>query len=247
MQHKQRPDRLDRTVYTRILTWSALLAYARPHSHHPRSAPMPYSLLAGDIAEVTIRSSVLEQTVLNVFHYVLTAVAGGGDTGPDGLVDLIEAFDSPSTGASVKLADCMSEDATIVEIVAQKIRPTRWARVTRPALVNAGTISDPPAPSNLAVDLLRRTDLAGRRGNGTIHIGGIPVNMTGGNAVPALLKGSVTAFGAAVSVPLETDAGTIWTPIIFHRDDLGDVTPVTSWAAQDNYRTMRRRGAGQGI
>lgn len=204
-------------------------------------------LAVNDIVQVIPLQEKDNQVVLNVFYY-RCRVAPSSGTVAENILSLLQHLWLVPTGLLWdKYADVMADSWTFRGARGQKIAPTREAYVEMPD-IGGGTV-DPAGlnVSNLAWVIVKQSELAGRRGKGTLHL-----NLSSSDWIDS---GRLAAAGNAVRVALRDfldDAvtpagGGEYDPVIYHPGFSPNYSRITHCTIKDTIRVMRRRTVGQGI
>lgn len=209
---------------------------------------MAYNVSAGDILEATIVGSSAGQTTLSVLHYRLAVI-----TPQDGvtLANLINA-DLNSALPSCLIAayaDCCADNFSINSLILQWIYPVRYARLVYSAVITDGTVANGSFPPAVASALTKRSDMAGRSKQGTLHMPGVPNDFVINGLLTAGAISFYNQLGAIVRdvVNVPGGGGSDLFPIIYHRQSPAASADITSVSVQSTSRTMRRRVVGRGI
>lgn len=207
---------------------------------------MPYTVTPGSILEFTIRGSANGQTTLSLFHYRYT---GSGDYPNAGtaLSSWINGYLTNATpiGQAMWLG-AMSQQWVQEGIGAQWIYPLRYSRLFLPTAATVGAVAQPMLPQNVSLAITKRTDLAGRRGTGTLHLPGVPVTFVSNGLVTAAAVGGVSDITDNIEQAYIYSARE-FEPVLLHRA-AGNLSPViTGGELQSTSRTMRRRTVRVGI
>src|SRR5262245_21694916 len=147
---------------------------------------MPYTVDDGAILEVSFRGRSWDQRTISLFHYRFSNTLGPVDG-----VTLIEQIDpllnnaAPDRLVGSYLAACAA-GFTLEEVVYQWLVPTRRARIPKTPAATAGTVVGTLAPPNLSVALSKTSDVAGRRGHGTLHMPGLTLDGIDGGRITLL-------------------------------------------------------------
>jgi len=203
---------------------------------------------AADIIQVTINGDLVGQQCLSVLHYAVTTVSGA----PQEQLDVFTALDTYWRGAGKLFATygaCTPTDWSSQTRRYQAIQPVRRVAavistgITGGALGAAGT-------ANVAGVVTKKGDLGLRKDIGSVHIPGPP---PGDNAANGLWGAPQRTLLAAFGVQLIASAtvavgGVNYTvsPVIYHRDQPLNPTPITAFANQSTVRVVRRRTVGVG-
>jgi len=218
---------------------------------------MPYTVAANSIVQVTTRSSLFGQTVMNTWTW--RWLAGGtpitdGASALDDFEALLEANGWRDSYQAMLPSQCLNGFADI-----QWIYPTRFRKRTYVFFPSGNAVANTTI-SNCAAAMEFTADVATRRAQSVKHIPG----MGGENSVTGLLDpvtlGTMDDFIALHLITL-TFAGGQLQPVIYGRarpsytDRHGVVhpalpvstLPITGGAPQPTLRVMRRRTVGVGI
>lgn len=203
----------------------------------------------GSILEYTLVGEVNAQLVETVLHYVVVTESiltpGGNEEnafmaqiGVGGPEDLVTPY----------LAAC-SQDYTLFATRAQFIYPTRYAYVEIPT-TDPGTIASPCAAQNVAGVITKRTQFAGRKQVGAVHMPGVPNNGYAAGSITGTQKTHYENVADQMLLnPNPTGTAGLYRPIIWHRN----TTPLPTfdvwsiYTVQDTLRTMRRRNLRIGV
>lgn len=215
---------------------------------------MAYNLAVGDIIQVTFEGALYNQTILNIRHLQMATLVGAGDahTEFDGILTY---FMTPG-GLIDSFRAIISADYTLVNVVFQKIRPSRYAKYVKPVNL-AGSDAGHANTANVAAVLTLQTDLATARAQkrntgyiGAFHIPGVVSSQyIGGSLFPGYVT-NMGLFGQQLIHNVVGATGSNYTPIIFHRNQPGTVaaaTPITAFTPQPTVRTQRTRTVGKGV
>lgn len=209
---------------------------------------MAYPITTGTIIELGIAGTLFAQRTLTLFHYRLT-----GTTVTDGEAALEEWLSSLTGNVALGgayFAAC-SEDWTGYQLSAQVIFVPGPSVQRRPKVVMnistyEGEVASPSLPPGVAVALTRRSEVATRRGVGTIHMPAVPTSYTANGSLNSTGLADYTTFGDACME--NPTIGTLTgVPLIYNRTAPVDSIQVTSVTPQSTLRTMRRRVVGRGI
>jgi len=219
---------------------------------------VPYVIAGNAVCQVTVRSRLFNQVVMNTFMYRLDSAGG---VVADGAAFLSDFHDELAGAGQLYelLLDCYSPQVTLINADLQWIDIDRFRK--RTFVVgpqgSAGWIS---TTANLAATVELSGDVADKRGRGVKHIPGL-----GGTAVVSgLLDPAVVAtledFALGATLPVTVGTRTM-TPIVFGRarpsyvNKHGVTVPaipkayriITNFAVPSTVRVMRRRTVGGGI
>lgn len=206
---------------------------------------MAYTVGDNAILEMTIRGEQFGETTLSILHYRLDTTLG-----PQPGVTLIDEIDADVTGPNGLLeryASCCSDAFFIRQMVYQWVWPQRYARRTLIPSISTGTQADAMLPSNTAVAITKRTDIAGRTGIGTLHMPGIAQSNVDGNRIVQAGIIPYEALSNALTAPINLGLNRDMTPVIYRRTAPAASPVVTSCEPIAEVRTMRRRGVRLGI
>lgn len=207
---------------------------------------MSYNVNTGAYLEATIRSEVLGQTCLSIFHYRWDSTAGAQDG--DTLADKFRAaFDTAANSLLKKYAACMGTGAGLRELVVQWLYPTRRARKSYVPSQAAGLIVGDLATSNIAGAITKQSDDVGRHAQSTLHMPGIPANMFDAGKVNDEQLGNYAVLGGKIKEVLDIDFDLgQFVPVIFNRVAPNLSKQITHFTVRDTLRTMHRRTVGLG-
>jgi hypothetical protein len=206
---------------------------------------MPYPILDGSLAQITLEGVHDNQQVMNVFTYKVKL----GVTAPDGQA-LLRAF-MAQLGVSGSMADlwkkCIAQVCTILPMKGQWIHGTRFAYITDNAFAGAGALVGPSMPSTVSVAITRSTDMASRQSVGTVHMPAVSIaNVTEGQVNVAGLA-LYNAFGQQSIMDVSGLAGgAVFQPVHFHRSAPDVTQPLSRFQTRLFVRTMHRRTVGLG-
>lgn len=204
---------------------------------------MPYSIPDGGIAVVTFEGRVMGQQMLTVTHWRLDKEGGTTDGGAF-LGALLDAMAGVG-GLHTKFMAAMSEDYTALRLRGQWILPERHAYVDRSPIEETGSVPSEIMGPNVAVTILKRTELAGGHGRGVTHMPGVPKSFVTAGTLNAFGRGSYEDFGGAVSAPIALLGGDA-VPVLYNRTTPGDSPEITGYSINPDVRTMHRRTVGLG-
>jgi hypothetical protein len=205
-----------------------------------------YTVNDGAILEVSFRGQCLQQRTISLFHYRFVNTVGP----LDGLA-LINAINPLlNANAAGKLLkdymDACQADFFMEQIVYQWISPTRRPRIVKlPAIAN-GTVVGTAAPPNIAVALTKKTDIAGRRGVGTLHMPALNLEGLNGGEINLLQIGLYGNLLNRLAETVVIDFGETLEPVLLHRADPAASPHITTANANLTVRTMHRRTVGLG-
>lgn len=220
--------------------------------------PSDYAVGGNSVCQLTIRSTLFSQTVMNIFHYRLDLAGGVVAAGSAFLSDFNDALQAGG-GMFETYINCMPAQVTNIVADLQWVDPDRF--VKRTFVVNPlGGFSHVPTTANLASVLELRANIADKRSIGSKHLPGLGGTAVAGGIVQAALLAQIEEF--ADQCPLSVPVGVrTMRPIIFGRarpsytNRHGVVIPaipksyreVASYVIHNTARVMRRRTVGVGI
>jgi len=203
----------------------------------------------GDVLEVALVGDVNSQRVMTVLHYRV-AVA---PTEQDALVMQDDFSNLISQGELYDIETaylaCMGTNYTLKQRRVQWVYPIRYrASVLTPEL--PGTANGQCEAQNLAMVITKRTNFAGRRHIGSVHVPGIIASFYDNGLIAT--AGGTAAQGLidVLEDQVAEDGGDgIFEPCIWHRGQQGALASnlITNWTYQSTLRVMRRRTVGLGI
>lgn len=122
----------------------------------------------------------------------------------------------------------------------QKVWTTRGVYAEE-AMGVTGTNANDASTANIAVSIEKRTLRPGRRGIGSVHVGGVPaLKITGGEVDAAYLTSMQTCWENLL--PLQTDVtGGVWSYCLFGGQTVSSTDDIMAVQAKTAARTMHRR------
>lgn len=213
---------------------------------------MAYNLATGDLIEVSFRGLIFGQKTVNIRHYVVGDMAGDMSAlnNFNSWMDKMEEAD----GLIIKLLLTLPTNYKLLDVVFQRIRPTRNARHVEPVNLDGG-VDDPPVAANQAAHIILTTDFATQRldpvGQGMVG-GWQTVALPPGHAADGVLTDAAKTlygnFAAKLVLELTNALGNKIQPVIFHRSQTGTAafTPLVTWDIAPQVRTQRTRNVGKG-
>lgn len=200
-------------------------------------------MAVGDIVQVSFRSTLFNQRVLNIFHYVVN-VAGTGTT-IEQLQAMANGFVADAMGVNF-MTDfllALGPAFNLDSIRTQRVYPTRSIYTESTADMN-GTFATDTELSNVAASILKRTETPGRMGIGRVQLAGIPTAAyANGELTAAYLATEMSNFAQDMLQPLNEPArGVTYIPCIYNPTAGGAKYSVLVAATpQSSIRTMHRR------
>jgi len=196
-----------------------------------------------DVIQVSIRSTLFDQRILNILHYIVN-VAHTGSTG-DQLKDIATSIanDTGSQPIISTLIALFSPELLIDDVRAQRVYPARTIYY-QTDVSQAGTNIAGCKTSNVAMSLTKRSETPGRKGIGRIQLAGI------GDGYMVAGKWDLGGIGAEVLAVRNALVGSYTTaatpitlvPVIFNPTGAPDhYSVVTNVDFEDTVRTMHRR------
>jgi hypothetical protein len=220
--------------------------------------PVDYAVSGNSVCQVTMRCTLFNQVVMNVFDYRLDLAGGTVAEGAAFLSDFNDAL-SAGGGFYETYIGCLPAQCVNIEADLQWIDLTRF--VKRTFFVNPlGSFSHVPTTANLSAVLQLRGNIADKRSIGTKHIPGLGGTAVAAGLVTAGLLGQIEEFRDQAVLDVAVGVRTM-TPIIFGRarpsyvNKHGVTIPaipksyrvVTTGSLHNTARVMRRRTVGLGI
>jgi len=202
--------------------------------------PAIQPLIAGSIVNVTIRTELFGQRIMNLFQYYPI-----GTIDPD--VEYVEYLSNLGTnlqaldGLIDKWSACVPSTITDIVLRLQVIYPARLRYLDQNVAVTGGTGAG--ITTNLAASVTRRSWLPGRVGVGRVQIPISPELVVGGMIEPGgALFADLEALAAEMLNPVPDPALTVtWQPVLSTGDPITPQHALMSADAQDTARVMRRR------
>jgi len=204
-------------------------------------------MASGDIYQMTIISTLLGQTVNNVFHFEEQAA------GEDPVDELKEEWDP---GIIQAMCSLMSDQFDSTGWRIQKLFPEAGDSVEGGwSGSSQGAVSGDALPSFNAALINWRTGFASRRKRGRTFLAGLPEGNIAGNGYSTTFVTQVETFISAMidnfgpSGTSNFKLGVLSLKSIEERGtyDPEDFTPITSGYLSPNVAVMRRRKPGYGV
>jgi len=199
----------------------------------------------GDVFQVTMKGTLLGQTIMNTFHYGMSVVTGAPTQTAVQNEILVKL--AVAGGFYDKFLDILPGNYTLDEVWVQFILDTRYRKRVAVQGLN-GTFGQDSEVTNIAAVASRFGDAANRRNQGSVHfaIGGSGSWIVGG-LISAGVETKVNAFLPHLyTAQALATLGTIQ-PILIHGTSKLNAIPLTSAVTQLTSRVMRRRTVGLGI
>ena len=205
---------------------------------------MPYAVPDGGICEVIFEGRLLNQQVMNVFHFRLDQAGGitDGFLALEGINDEL----NEAGGLHEKYMECMSRDYKSGRIRSQWILPQRWAYLQKLPTLIVGAVDATVVAPNVAVVMNKRTENAGPHSHGVTHLPAVPIDFVDAGKVAAIGFASYNAFKDKFLAGITTLGTGLMKPVIFNRGTPGNSEDVTNADINENFRTMHRRTVGLG-
>lgn len=204
---------------------------------------MANTVQAADIVELTMMGKFEGNDVMNKFHYACISVSGA----PQGSQAVFAALDTNLSGVAglVNLVRLLApSNYTLRFNRYQVIAPVR--QVAYPIAKDVGGLNTfTTLTGNIAVALTKRGDLAGRKNISTTHvIGTTAEDLIEAGKLTATAKTLAENIAAFMDNQVSITVGGVdyeFGPVIFHKNEPANPTPITSVIVQDTVRVMRRR------
>lgn len=201
--------------------------------------------LVGDLVRVTIVGTLFQQTIMTVLDYKVTESSG------DTIRVVANALDATFDAAndlydSYRAVTPPEYTHTFTWI--QTIRPTRFTKSIF-AVDSPGTNATSTKVSNVAAVITKRSELANRRGLGSVHMPIAPTasGVTNGKIV-APMRTLLNTLGDKIVLSRPILAGlTTLVPVIVNSGFAFPAVEYSDYITQDTSRVMRRRTVGLGI
>jgi len=204
------------------------------------------NMVAGSDILITFYGELVNQKIINTFHYRVTGV-------PAPLTSQLTAVEALHTALlasnklKAKFLAVMPGNYTMLEMWIQVLLPVRTTKFTFVEGTN-GLSGEPAATANLAASITRRTEFSGRRQVGKLQLTSPTTTQWVDDGV--LSTDAKTAYGglAVEMLALYNAGGYTYTPVIGPGvDGQGNFRQIVSATVQPNVRTMHRRTVGLGI
>jgi len=199
---------------------------------------LAYKLGNGDVIAVKYFCWDGQQNGVNVVHYICSDLVVGNVTDQN-------VADTLSTEAAIGYKDYLNVADEYAGVAAQVRFPLVQPTVKSVVSAGAGSDISDKLPSSVALLLSTRTAMAGRSGRGRMFLpfwsgsynaaNGKPnaAAITEGNDMAAILFGTHVVTNAGSSITLK--------PVIFSKDGLGPITPITSVLVRTEWSHQTRR------
>lgn len=209
---------------------------------------MAYGIPIGAIIEVTLVGQLDGQTTMSLFHYKTSGTAP--TDGATWLVSLIAQVKA-TNGLRDLYLNCCAQTFELKTITAQMIwapspNVSRRPRVVDVQVDQRGTVEEDAEPTLVSVAITKRTDIAGRKGIGTLHMPAVPISFLQNSVITGTALTAYQHVADEQNEIIEADS-TSATPIIFHRESPDQSPTITGATVETTARTMRRRVVGRGI
>jgi hypothetical protein len=203
------------------------------------------NLLVDDIVEATFKATYQGSTILNVFHFKVTATAGTTDY--DTTMSALGTTLIGKYWSAANLWRTMVVPTYILNYVRlQRIRPFRAYYIDSP-VNQAGAEDMDGIPSNLAAVIVVRSELTTRGKSGSKHLTGMSRNELEPDVWSNAMFASLAALGQEFREEVLTAAPVVtYKPVIYDRlqNTAANIVGVT---VIPEVRIMRRRTKGVGI
>lgn len=205
-----------------------------------------YPLSMGSICEVSLRSTLQAQRILNFQHYVVQNSLTT-ENGAEVLVELLLAIKNDPTGWYTQLKLSSANGISFDELRAQIVWFTRRAYESI-QLGEEGSVFQDSMPANVAVSISRNGYISGRGKQGRLQVAGVPRTFIAGGKLTAGGLASYAAVGTGLlkSYTTPTD-GIIFNPVVWSARKPTEPEPIWKYTVRDTTRTMHRRTVGLGI
>lgn len=205
---------------------------------------MAYPVSTGDVVEMSIMALLNQQRILTVRHFIVST--SGGVTDFRAAVNALQtSIDAPGKLLAA-WKDVTSQDVVNIQTRWQIIYPVRKPPITAGALtVTTGQRAGTTLPPNVAAFVEAKTDTAGRRGHGGIHVPG----MIEGTVINGRWDQDTLDLLSVLGGQLKADVtggGITMYPVVYSRATPATSPEVVDWEVMGTCRTMRRRTVGLG-
>jgi hypothetical protein len=201
------------------------------------------ALALNDITQVTIRSKLFDQRILNVLHYVVNVAATGSTE--DQLFDLADCVALNKGGSTfmTSFLAAVCPELTVESVRAQRVYPTRTIYMEQ-SLGSQGLNAGVCSTANVAASIAKRSSTPGRMGVGRIQIAGIPATaMIAGGLDVAYMVGKLDPIGTSIKLNITTPfAPVTHVPVIYNpKGNPNKFSLLVSCDTVDRVSTMHRR------
>lgn len=209
-------------------------------------------ILVNDICEVTYKGTLCGQTILTVMHYRFDSGLLQGLT--DAMDDLSSWLQDLTHQVPQYLATACS-NYRMDQLVLQIIKSVRYARfaytIDSPGLqATEALTADLAAYIEFSTPFATARKLKNQRGfTGGIHFAPVPSEFeVNGLLTDGYRTGALDDLGAKLIDTIETTAGNVWVPVLYHKSgDPPPYTDISRYNVKKEVRVMRRRTVGRGI
>jgi len=206
-----------------------------------------YPIPVAGLIEATIHYQIAGQTCLNIGHWRWDGDSSAPD-GPATLDAFVSSWDAGGAGITTKLAALCTTDVTIVEIVAQLIYPSRWARKVYAPAVSAGTQDPPSCPPNWCATSTKRSFAAGPGGHGSLFTSGFPAEAIAADRITNTVVTEIDTYANKFhNIIILLDPEGEFTPVIYNRKFPATSKDIISVSTSPEPRSLRRRQLRQGV
>jgi len=202
---------------------------------------------AGDIVQITFRSTCLGSRIMLTHYYRLNNSVSGSDK--DFLTSLLNALDpdNPETPGEY-YRNCLPSNTVMQEVRGQIIYPVRTAYHSFFFSLQ-GNWPAVATTTNTAAALTLKTNKAGRSQKATKHIGPLAPDAQTAASLSGTYSAAVGSLADSLGQSITLGGGAICTPIIYHKNADGPANKydvVTGRYVNPYVRVMRRRTLGLG-
>lgn len=203
---------------------------------------MAYPLSIGTIAEITIQGVCNGQIVMSLFHYRMTS----GSTISDGALALGSVLTDFNTQVWPAYRNCMPDNWEAITRSIQAITPTRYRAIKVDSTGLVGTLTSCQNQS-AASAITKYTDLATRKGIGTLHLPCVPGAAMENGMLLLGYQTNMATLAATMDNTLTSTPTATWQPVVYSRSNPSTSPIIQGCAIQTTIRTARRRVVRRGI
>jgi len=207
---------------------------------------MSYTVDDGAILEVSFRGRYAEQRMISLFHYRFEN--GSGPVNGASEIALIDPLINQNIDGRLlkEYLKCCNAEYNMEEVVYQWLWPTRRPRVVRIPASVPGQLVGTAAPSCISAALTKRTDIAGRKGVGTLHMPALTMENISGSSFTLLGLATYSTMLEKLHEVINIDFGQNLHPVLLHRVAPDQSPEITGATSNFTVRTAHRRTVGVG-
>lgn len=209
---------------------------------------MPLIPLQGNaIVQVTFRSTLAGQRVLNQFRYHLLTPAPVDYDYRQAMNDLEGKFTETGGLRDKYIAACPTNQQ-IADYTLQPIWPIRQRYMTYVIGMPGTATTGVAQTANVAASIRRVTDIIGKKGVGRVQIPATNAGYDDGLLLPDYIADDLAGLRDQIPLNVTTTHGEEWEPVLFSvNGGITSTSVVVDTEVEDTVRVMRRRTVRLGI